>query len=351
MGAFISEQSSFINAANEYKDFVYSHYTQLPETLNDKLDKYRHENNLYAENYLTPNAFANAVINKIHNENTYSLSPGMTPAERDFVEYFLFENHRGYCIHFASATVALLRSAGVPARYVEGYAVSPSDFEDNDDWANIPDSRSHAWVEIYLSAVGWVPVEATPGAQRGIIDHEAAEAETNSASNPLDDEVIDDQGNIHEPSPTDDPFDEENSESDYTEEQSSTTSPEMNTIMRIFSILAILGLLTTVLLYNRKLKVSMRHKLFTQQDNSKAAIAVYEYIVKLYAYAKPNGTADCRIPKDLYNLVLKARFSQHMLTEQELKRILAYAENQAIEIKKTVSLFKRFIGKYVYILF
>lgn len=349
MGAFISEQSSFINAAKKYKDFVYSHYTQLPEMLNEKLDKYRLENNLYAENFLTPNAFANAVINKIHSENTYSLSPGMTPAEHDFVEYFLFENHKGYCVHFASATVALLRSAGIPARYVEGYAVSPSDFQDNNDWANIPDSRSHAWVEIYLSAVGWVPVEATPGAQRGIIDHEAAEAETNS-SNPLDDEFIDELGNIQEPSPAEDPF-EENSEYESTEEQSSNNSPEMNTTVWLLSILAILGLLTAALIYNRRLQASLRHKHFTQQDSKKAAIAVYEYIMKLYEFTKPNGTADCSIPKDLYNLVLKARFSQHMLTEQELERLLIYAENQALEILPTISFLKRFIGRYVYALF
>lgn len=349
MNAFVSDQTSFIHAAREYKNFVYSHYIQLPEALKERLNQYLHEHNLNIENYLTPNAFANAIIDQVQSQNSYTLSPGMTPEGQDFVEYFLFENHKGYCVHFASATVALLRSAGVPARYVEGYAVSPSDFEGPDEWANIPDSRSHAWVEIYLSAVGWAPVEATPSANRGIIDHEAAEPETSSTSDPVE-EVTDDQG-IQEPSLTEDPSDVENSESGSTETQSSTTSPVMNTIMRILPILAMFGLLITVLLSSRKLQIALRKKLFTQQDNNKAAIAVYDYIVKLYAYAKPNGTADCRIPKDLYNLVLKARYSQYMLTEQELGNLLVYAENQALEIQSTVTLFKRFIGKYVYVLF
>ncbi len=352
MEAFISEQSSFINAAKEYKHFVYSNYTQLPETLKERLDQYRREHNLDIEGYMSPNAFANAIINQVHSENSYTLSPGLTPEGEDFVEYFLFENHRGYCVHFASATVALLRSAGVPARYVEGYAVSPSDFEGHDGWVNIPDSRSHAWVEIYLSAVGWAPVEATPGAQRGIIDHEAAETETFSARNPLEEEEItDDPGNIQEPSRAEDPSDVENSESGSAETQSSAISPLMNTIVRVLSVLAMFGLLITALLSSRKLQISLRNKQFTRQDNNKAAIAVYDYIVKLYEYAKPNGSAECRIPKDLYNLVLKARFSQHILTEQELGKLLIYAENQALEIRKTVALFKRFIGKYVYVLF
>ncbi len=351
MNAFNSEQTSFIHAALEYKNFVYSHYTQLPETLEEMLDQYLYEHNLNIENYFNPNAFANAVITQVRSENSYTLSPGITPEGRDFVEYFLFENHKGYCVHFASATVALLRSAGVPARYVEGYAVSPGDFEEYDEWANIPDSRSHAWVEIYLSAVGWVPVEATPGANRGIIDHEAAEAKTSSASNPLDEEVINDKFYNHETPQTEELPVDENSESSSGEMQSSTASYLMHTITRILPILGMFGLFIAVLLSSRKMQIALRKKQFTQKDSNKAAIAVYEYIVKLYAYGKSNGTVDCRIPKDLYNLVLKARFSQHMLTEQELGLLLVYAENQAFDIKKTVSLFKRFIGKYIYVLF
>lgn len=351
MNALVTEHTSLIHAAMEYKNFVYSHYTQLPETLEERLSQYLNEHNLNIENCLTPIGLANAIINQVQSENSYTLSPGITPEGRDFVEYFLFENHKGYCVHFASATVALLRSAGVPARYVEGYAISPGDFKEHYEWASIPDSRSHAWVEIYLSAVGWVPVEATPGANRGIIDHEAAELETSSAISPLGEEVINDKLNIHEPPQTEELPDVENSESSSGKMQSSNNSYLMNTIIRILPILAMFGLFITVLVSSRKLQIALRKKQFNQKDSNKAAIAVYDYIVKLYTYANPNRTADSKIPRDLYNLVLKARFSQHMLTEQELGMLLVYAENQALEIQKTVSLLKRFIGKYIYVIF
>ncbi len=351
MDAFVSEQASFVHAAKEYKNFVYSHYTQLPEALEEKLIQYLNEHNLNIENYFTPTAFANAVITQVQRENSYTLSPDITPEGRDFIEYFLFENHKGYCVHFASAAVALLRSAGVPARYVEGYAVSPDDFKEHSEWANIPDSRSHAWVEIYLGAIGWVPVEATPSANRGIVDHEAAELETSSAINPLDEDVINDKLNNHEPPQAEELPDVENSESGSAEMQSSNNSYLMNTIIRILPILAMLGLFIAILASSRKLQVALRKKHFTQKDSNKAAIEVYNYIVKLSAYAKPNRTDTPKMPKDLYNLVLKARFSQHMLTEQELEMLLVYAENQALEIQKTASLLKRFIGKYVYVIF
>ena len=50
----------------------------------------------------------------------YDTEPGATPAGKDFVEYFLFENRKGFCVHFASAGTLLFRLAGKEARYAEG---------------------------------------------------------------------------------------------------------------------------------------------------------------------------------------------------------------------------------------
>lgn len=349
MNAFSKEQQPFIRAAIEYKDFVYSHYTQLPEALKEKLDKYLYEHNLNIKKYTNPNAFANAVITHIQSENSYTLSPGLTPEGRDFVEYFLFDNHRGYCVHFASATAALLRSAGVPARYVEGYAISPDDFKENSEWANIPDSRSHAWVEIYLSAVGWVPVEATPSAQRGIIDHEAAENKP-SPINPSEDDVTDDKFYNHDILPSEE-HSYEDSDYGFSETNGTSTGNSMAGLMRIFKISAMLILLAAILLANRKIQISFRKKRFAQEDSNKAAIAVYDYLVKLNVFVYSHADDVSSIPKELYSLVLKARFSQHMLSEQELKNLLVYSQEHGSEIRKTVSSFKRFIGMYIYVLF
>lgn len=349
--AFITEHSNFINAALDYNDFVYSHYTQLPEELKKKLYEYRLEHNLNIVNYLSHNAFANAIISQVQSENSYTLSPGTTPVDRDFVEYFLFENHKGYCVHFATATVALLRSAGVPARYVEGYAVSSGDFENNNEWANIPDSRSHAWVEIYLSATGWVPIEATPGAERGIIDHVAAEFGTSSPNTPLEEEKMDDEEDIKEPPSTRDLPDLVDDEFESDETQNLNTNPLTDAIIKISKVFGIPVLLATALFFNRKLQVSARYKQFSEQDTNKAAMAIYDYMVKIYEYANPYEKDSFSLPKDLYNLMLKVRFSQHMLTKLELEKLLIYAEKQAAITQATVTLYKRFIGKYVYVLF
>lgn len=105
------------------------------------------------------------VANWLGNENTYNLYLNHIPQGKDTIAYFLETGHEGYCMHFASAGALILQSLGVPARYASGYVVEPSAFhkEKKGYQADVPDYNAHAWVEIYLENIGWVPVEMTPG--------------------------------------------------------------------------------------------------------------------------------------------------------------------------------------------
>lgn len=109
--------------------------------------------------------YSMAVAGKLA-EYTYSTQLGKVPAGEDAVEYFLSESHTGYCTHFATAGVMILRELGVPARYATGYWVKSNRFlweNDIDGYrASVQDDNAHAWVEIYLDGIGWVPVEMTP---------------------------------------------------------------------------------------------------------------------------------------------------------------------------------------------
>lgn len=97
---------------------------------------------------------------------TYSWDLDELEAGADPVEYFLSTGKRGYCVHFASAGVLILRKMGVPARYAEGYIVKQESFHENEDGtctAQVLDRNRHAWAEIYLDNVGWIPIEMTAG--------------------------------------------------------------------------------------------------------------------------------------------------------------------------------------------
>ncbi len=133
----------------------------------------------------TPEEVAES-IRKYFDENIpYTLRPGATPWRQDFVNYFLTENQKGYCAHFASAGTLILREMGIPARYCEGYAVSFNQVTDRGELledssydnyysgynplgetapvrVDATDADAHAWIEMYVEGKGWVIVELTP---------------------------------------------------------------------------------------------------------------------------------------------------------------------------------------------
>lgn len=98
----------------------------------------------------------------------YTTAPGKTPGTRDFISFFLMENQKGYCVHYATAGTILARYLGIPARYCEGYLVGKDILESaeiNDDGytVTLTDRQAHAWCEFYIDGYGWMPFEMTPG--------------------------------------------------------------------------------------------------------------------------------------------------------------------------------------------
>lgn len=113
----------------------------------------------------------------------YSLLSAKLPSDTEFCDFFLNQQMHGNSAHYATAAAVLLRSAGVPARYVEGYYI-PSEvvngsetLENSDRKIDITDEHAHAWVEIYYNRYGWVPVEVTPGFYSGSFADQASQIE------------------------------------------------------------------------------------------------------------------------------------------------------------------------------
>lgn len=91
----------------------------------------------------------------------YTLRPGMIDDGKNEIETFLFERKTGYCTHFASSAVMILRTAGIPARLAQGYMISGYCIDTNGKYS-VRDSNAHAWVEYYVDQQGWVPLDVTP---------------------------------------------------------------------------------------------------------------------------------------------------------------------------------------------
>ncbi|NOT15961.1 MAG: DUF3488 domain-containing transglutaminase family protein [Methylotenera sp.] len=100
----------------------------------------------------------NAALHKFRNEPfIYTLSPpilGDNP-----VDDFLFNTKKGFCEHYASSFVYLMRAAGVPARIVTGY--QGGELNPNGNYMIVRQSDAHAWAEVWLQNQGWVRVDPT----------------------------------------------------------------------------------------------------------------------------------------------------------------------------------------------
>ena len=84
------------------------------------------------------------------------------------VDDFLFDTKSGFCEHYASAYVFLMRAAGVPARVVAGY--QGGEINPIDGYLTVRQSDAHAWAEIWLGEKGWVRVDPTGAVAPSRID-------------------------------------------------------------------------------------------------------------------------------------------------------------------------------------
>jgi hypothetical protein len=98
----------------------------------------------------------------------YTLDPG-APGDPNIptgsmLRNFLFKTHEGYCTYFAGASVLMLRSIGIPARFTTGFAtVDRSD--KNKGWYWFYASQAHAWTQIYFPDYGWMDFDMTIGSE------------------------------------------------------------------------------------------------------------------------------------------------------------------------------------------
>ena len=83
---------------------------------------------------------------------------------QDFVDQFLFDTKIGYCDHFSTSMIVMLRSIGIPARWVKGFAPGNTGTQsDGVSEYRVTNDNAHSWVEAYVPGTGWIEFEPTIG--------------------------------------------------------------------------------------------------------------------------------------------------------------------------------------------
>ncbi len=110
------------------------------------------------------NQYDKVMALKRHIESTckYNLKARAIEEDVDKVYAFLNDTREGYCDLFASSLAVLCRVNGIPARVVAGYIVLPNEVEGKQ--YTVRDRHAHIWTEVYFEGLGWIPFDATEGA-------------------------------------------------------------------------------------------------------------------------------------------------------------------------------------------
>ena len=258
----------------------------------------------------------------VYDLDTPAAGPGA-----DFIEHFLAEG-RGYCVHFATAGVLLLRMQGIPARYAAGYVAQLN----RQGQARVLDSDAHAWAEIYLDGYGWYPVEMTPGYAGGESGVElTGNPEEESSEEP---DAPDEEPEDETPDAPEDPGDGEGPSDETPGETEEGVAIPWRALGVSALVLAALGGLYGLLLL-------LRRRARGDADTNRSVLAAY----RRYSLVLGLGGAE---DDAMEALGRKAKFSQHTLTEEERSAAWQRLEEAAEMARKRQKPLKRWILKLLH---
>ena len=106
---------------------------------------------------LSPQEVISEALRLFQQSFVYTLEPPVYGQHS--VDEFLFTGQRGFCEHFSSSFVFLMRAAGIPARVVLGY--QGGEFNSVENYLMVRQSDAHAWAEVWLQGRGWVRIDPT----------------------------------------------------------------------------------------------------------------------------------------------------------------------------------------------
>jgi hypothetical protein len=142
-------------AGTEYPAWIRERFLSLPGDLPSRV--YQLARDLTAPE---PTPYDQAVaIQTYLRKFPYTLDIGAPPADRDVVDYFLFDLKKGYCDYYASAMVVLARAVGIPSRLAMGYA--SGEYDPQSQQYRVTEADGHSWPELYFPNYGWIGFEPT----------------------------------------------------------------------------------------------------------------------------------------------------------------------------------------------
>lgn len=257
----------------------------------------------------------------LRSHGAYDLNPSRMPSEEtDFVRWFLENNDAGYCTHYASSAVVLLRAAGIPARFVTGYLAQVRPGEP----AAVTGDHAHAWAEYFLPFIGWVVLDATPGqSQTSTAQTLPTTATTDPETQENSQATEDSTRPSTEPKPTEQP-----GGTSVQGPAKTTPSPLVQRLLAVGVWLLRLAAVLAALWLQSRLRLRLRKSWLCHDSINQQAIYWWRYACRL---ARLEGNEP---PEPLHQLALRAKFSGHTLTQEQLETFPRWCEQTRLRLAK-----------------
>ena len=153
------EQEQYEIDESNYNEYIYKKYTYISKADREILDiAMNDQSGDQKRGHVEYNTAVRQVKSLINGSFTYEDKLTGYKKNKSVMEN-IFTAQSGYDAQYATAAVMLFRYYGIPARYVEGYLITQNDVSAGQTVIDVPRSNAHAWCEIYIDGIGFVPVE------------------------------------------------------------------------------------------------------------------------------------------------------------------------------------------------
>lgn len=332
-------EAEYTEAESYYNVFVYENYTQLPVSVQTLLKSELGYAGAQGEGHADYRSVITKIRKYLEETITYGNYAEALPKDKDFLSFFLTESKIGSSVHYATAAALMFRYYGIPARYAEGYLITPEDIDGvkPGETIELTGSSGHAWTEIYVDGLGWVPIEMTPEY------YDVMEQPDLTKGLQADSSIVikPPQNQAQEP---------ENNSSEDLKERLSQIFLNLGKIILwilicidVFSILVFLFLLLRRITANAK-----RRRQFRNRDSRTAVCSMTGYMTRLVQEAGDNLPEDAlQKYQSAYVIGQKAAFSQHELSGEERRNVEESRKYLLKALKKKKGWYDKWILKYV----
>lgn len=329
--------NDFGQAQNEYRNFVYENYLDIDNDVKEFLDE--HPQGVSASGYIE---ITNAIRKWLANSKTADVPE--KEMKSDYLLQFMGTFRQGNSSFYTSAAVMMFRYCGIPARYAEGYLVGIDKSDITDAGSSqkimlkdgneapyckkITGENVHAWVEIYKDGIGWIPIEVTPGFYDNL---NKKQQQQNISDSPA----------------------ERVKKKEQKQPQRSNRKPveKINILLILLCMIGIMFLMAVlfviVIVVRRKWIIHRRKEVLNGKDYVAAMNVILPFLAKVFIFG---NISEDSISEEEREVILRYRFRDGKITEDDYKKIYCYAVKMQNEIYRQLSKSEKIKFKYIKVL-